>query len=136
MFHKVKKIPKLIRGIYYFGLGGLLKKTMLGHSFVKSVCDGEVTIGFGVSFGSCCGIALTKKNDIVPKLFIGDRVFIQDRVKINLSEKIEIGSGTIISWDVDILDTDFHHIIDLNNPEKKTQSLLKLAIIVGLAQEP
>lgn len=126
MLCKMKKIPRLIRAVYYFGLASLVKKTMVGYSFVLHSGDGEISVGHGVSFGNCCGVALTKKNNVVPKLVIGEKVFIQDRVRLNLSEKIEIGNGTIISWDVDILDTDFHHVIDVNNVVKQNTKPVKI----------
>lgn len=42
---------------------------------------------------------------------IGDRVAIGDRTEIHAAERVTIGSGTLIAWDVVILDHDYHAVV-------------------------
>lgn len=42
---------------------------------------------------------------------LGDNSFIQHNTKIIARQKVEIGNNCAISWDVQILDSDFHNII-------------------------
>jgi acetyltransferase-like isoleucine patch superfamily enzyme len=45
------------------------------------------------------------------KVEIGDNTFLSNGSKIISEEQIKIGSGCGISWDVTLLDTDFHHAV-------------------------
>jgi len=53
---------------------------------------------------------------------IGDRTYLQPRVRINCSQEIQIGKDCAISWDVDILDTDFHSIVGLDGQPQTNQA--------------
>ena len=107
----LKKIIKLIRATYVLGPISLRNRILVGAKFSFLKNQGTWSFGRNISFGNNCGVALVQSNHLVPELVIGDNVSFQDRVKINVAEKVEIGSGSIVSWDVDILDTDFHSII-------------------------
>lgn len=41
-------------------------------------------------------------------LFVGEHVAIGDRTEIHCGKEISIGAGTLISWDVCIMDRDYH----------------------------
>lgn len=112
------KIKKIILGFYGFGFVAIKKNIKVGHNFRISCRGCDLSIGRGVTFGNDCGISLIKKYDKKPMLIIGDSVSFQDRVHINVANEIEIGRGSIISWDVEILDTDFHQLIDVGGGRK------------------
>ncbi|NBD23594.1 acyltransferase [Paenibacillus glycinis] len=44
------------------------------------------------------------------KIEIGDHTFINRRTEIMCRERVSIGQHCAISWDVTIMDTDYHHI--------------------------
>ncbi|KEO81665.1 hypothetical protein EL26_19535 [Tumebacillus flagellatus] len=73
----------------------------IGEGGVMDV-DGSVTFGPGVR-------VLVGPN---AKLKIGDRSYITANSKLIVKTDIEIGSGCAISWDVQIMDTDFHHVAE------------------------
>lgn len=62
---------------------------------------GRVTIGPGVR------VIMGKDSN----LSIGDNTIISANSMIICKEKIEIGNNCAISWDVMIMDTDFHHMV-------------------------
>ncbi|WP_342766666.1 acyltransferase [Tumebacillus permanentifrigoris] len=62
--------------------------------------DGFVTLGPGVR-------VLVGPN---ARLKIGDRSYVTANSKLIVKSDVEIGSGCAISWDVQLMDTDFHHI--------------------------
>ncbi len=43
------------------------------------------------------------------RLVLGDGVSVGDRTQIHAGERVEIGAGTLISWDCVIMDRDYHH---------------------------
>jgi acetyltransferase-like isoleucine patch superfamily enzyme len=71
-----------------------------------------ISFGERVSLGEDCGIAVFGSPERTAKLRIGDRSYFQPRVRINCSDNIEIGADCAFSWDVDLLDTDFHSIVE------------------------
>lgn len=78
----------LDRNVIQVGDGGVLE------------IDGTVTFGPGVR-------VLVGPN---AKLKIGDRSYITANSKLIVKSDVEIGSGCAISWDVQLMDTDFHHV--------------------------
>ena len=70
--------------------------------------DGDVAIGPGVHL-------LIGPN---AKLTIGDFSRVTANSRILVKKEIRIGSHTQISWDVQIMDTDFHHIYDSDGNTK------------------
>jgi acetyltransferase-like isoleucine patch superfamily enzyme len=64
-------------------------------------------------YGSACignGSRITVADGAI--LTIGKDVFINENSRITATRKIQIGTGTYLAWDVVIIDTDFHHIIE------------------------
>jgi acetyltransferase-like isoleucine patch superfamily enzyme len=74
-----------------FGMGKNSKFTINGHAHV----------GRGVR------IAILDNG----KLQLGDKVYINSNSTVLCGSNIKIGNGTLISWDVEICDVDFHRII-------------------------
>lgn len=72
----------------------------------------NIDLGDRVSFSEGCGIAVFGSHERPACLTIGDRTSFQPRLRINCVDNIQIGQDCVFSWDVDILDTDFHNIID------------------------
>jgi len=75
---------------------------------------GRITLGHRVAFAESCGIAVMGTEQRRAELTIGDRTTFQPRVKINCMDRIRIGDDCTFSWDVDILDYDFHSVVDLD----------------------
>ena len=71
------------------------------HENSKLVINGTVSAGPGVK--------ITIYENAV--LDIGDGVFINSDTKLLCSKSIKIGNGSVIAWDVEIRDTDYHRII-------------------------
>ncbi len=71
----------------------------------------EVQIERGVKVSSGCRIAVFGTAEKAATLKIGQRTILQPRVRINATNRVDIGSNCQLSWDVDILDTDFHQIV-------------------------
>jgi acetyltransferase-like isoleucine patch superfamily enzyme len=72
------------------------------------VIDGNVTIGPGVRL-------IVGPN---AKLTIGDFTRITSNMRIFVKDEITIGERCMISWDVQIMDTDFHVILDEQGNER------------------
>jgi acetyltransferase-like isoleucine patch superfamily enzyme len=73
--------------------------------------NGIVELGDRVLISTDVGIGL---NGSSPVLCIGSGTYLQPRTRINVRERVEIGAYCAISWDVDILDTDFHGIVEMD----------------------
>jgi acetyltransferase-like isoleucine patch superfamily enzyme len=67
----------------------------------KLVINGEVFAGLGVALSVLSNACLE----------IGDDVYINSNSSVICGEDIKIGEGSLISWDVEIRDTDFHKIV-------------------------
>jgi acetyltransferase-like isoleucine patch superfamily enzyme len=72
----------------------------------------SIRFGCRVNLGEGCGIAVFGSRERIAKLTIGDRTYFQPRVRINCSDHIAIGADCAFSWEIDILDTDFHSIVE------------------------
>lgn len=66
-------------------------------------------------------------------LTVGPRVRIGPFSQINCVDSVSIGSGTEISWDVQILDTDFHQITSLDGRESKRSAPVTIGerVLIG-----
>ena len=81
---------------------------------VLRVEDGRIDAGAGVRLHEGAHIAVVGDQHEPAVLVLGDGVSIGARTKINVSTSVTIGEGTEISWEVQILDTDFHRITGLD----------------------
>ena len=74
---------------------------------------GEIHLGSLVSLGNHVGIAVIGESPSNKAILrIGTHTHIQDRTHINCYRSIAIGEHCAISWDVEILDTDIHALLD------------------------
>jgi len=104
---------RLVQLARYVWQTGRFKRVYLGSGVVIDFNQhSDVAIGNGVRLGAGCGIAVHGSTDRVARLKIGSGTIIQPRTRINALHDVEIGSDCQISWDVDILDSDFHQILD------------------------
>lgn len=71
---------------------------------------------FGINPG--CGFRIMNN----AQLTIGNNVSIGQNSKISCFNKINIGNSTLISWDFQIMDSDFHPFYNLNKKEISTFS--------------
>ena len=79
----------------------------------------RLEISSRVSFGERCGISVASMPGQAPALLsIGQRTSFQSGLSLNCAERVTIGADCAISWDVHILDTDFHQIIHLGGVKR------------------
>jgi acetyltransferase-like isoleucine patch superfamily enzyme len=81
-----------------------------------------------VMMGDRVRVARGAKIYVKGKLEIGDDTYINPNVLIFANESVKIGSRCAISWNVQIIDDDLHHIIDQSNNSRLTS---KKAITIG-----
>lgn len=72
----------------------------------------SIQLGYKVRLRRNVGIYLDGEN---ATLTIGDKTMINRRSEICCKERISIGSSCAISWDVCIMDTDYHFIEGVSN---------------------
>lgn len=86
--------------------------------------NGSIFLGENISIGGGCQICTVSENS---ELHIGSDVKITSESHIISSKKVIIGNRTIISWDTQIMDTDFHNIYN-----KKSELLnADASIVIG-----
>lgn len=87
---------------------------------------GEVRLGNLVGLGSHVGIAVIGESPSQKAILrIGTSTHIQDRTHINCYRSVTIGEHCAISWDVEILDTDIHALLDnTGQPLERTAPVL------------
>ena len=78
---------------------------------------GAIHFGERVSLGDDTGIAVVGRSGADPAtLWIGAGTYLQPRVHLNCRSAVRIGEDCSISWDVEILDSDFHHVLTDEGP--------------------
>ncbi len=101
---------KLLRGLVLgsrFKSCGKLLRAGRGVTVLKKNADIEV----GRKVQLHRGVKLSAWGNEGPtRLFIGDNTSIGDRTEIHAGNSVEIGSGCNISWDVCIMDRDYHKL--------------------------
>lgn len=80
--------------------------------------DGRGEFGKKVRIGRGCGIMVGSGATLV----IGTGTDIQPNTRINATKYVSIGECCAISWQVDILDNDFHCVIDANGAASQQQA--------------
>lgn len=95
-------------GLIKFGIGGsgtaFYKITVIEH-FGTIYCNGKV------QFGGGCQICTVDKDS---KLILGNNIIFTGECHLVSKKSIIIGDNTIVSWNTQIMDTDFHDIFDEN----------------------
>lgn len=104
---------KLFRGFWHAPRFDRKRWILIGRSFHVEKHFAEIHLGDFVDFGSSVGIAVIGEDPMTRSVLrIGDHTHIGDRTHINCYCSISIGNRCAISWDVEILDTDIHKMLD------------------------
>lgn len=97
-----------LRALFFFGFPAVQKLQACGRKMsLHAVPGSKMDLGRHVRFGRECGVFVARG----ARLHVGDGTSFQDRLSLNCSSDVHIGKGCLVSWDVQILDTDFHQII-------------------------
>jgi len=94
---------------------------------ILELCDNStLTINgiFNAGPGSCISIGNNAE------VILGDNSSITANSKIISHKKIIIGDNVLISWDVQIMDTDFHNIL-IDNYEQKKEIVIEDNVWIG-----
>ena len=101
---------KLFRGFilkYKFNECGSLLRVEKKLTIIKK--NASIKIGRKVKL--CSNIKLSALgNENFAEILIGNNTWIGDRTEIHAGKKVEIGSNCNISWDVCIMDRDYHKL--------------------------
>ena len=116
---KIQKNSKIniANGRLEFGLDFLPR----GSTSLKMGQNSQFNINGPAYIGNSCRITIEDG----AKLVLGSDIFINENSRITAYTEIRIGDGCWIAWDVNIIDTDFHHII-----ENKKRKLRDAAVII------
>lgn len=94
--------------MFHFGGNGLLIKDKLYSRTIWN-CNGTLEInGGGIHIGRGCKINIDKR----AVLTLGENVIITGHSEISCSKLISLGKNSLLSWDILVMDNDFHDIID------------------------
>jgi len=109
MKEKLRKACAYFRGFFLrrkMEIKGRIKS--YGRTIVEND-GGLIEVGKGSCFWPDVKLSLATVNDkIRPTIKIGNFTSIGDRTQIHAAELVSIGNYVLISWDVNILDFDFH----------------------------
>lgn len=129
LFYYLKRAVSTVRAFRAFGHTAITRLLACGSGMsVEVVGPSKIDIGARVTFGNDCGIAVISRTGRAPaELSIGTKTSFQSRLSLNCFVKVDIGSHCAISWDVHIMDTDFHQIIYEGGVEPSSSS----AVCIG-----
>lgn len=88
---------------------------------------GNLIIKGHTSFGRGCKISIGQQ----AQLTIGKNFTITGKSDIICQKSITFGDNCLLSWDILIMDTDFHHIYNLDSVAEGEQINIPKAIIIG-----
>jgi len=129
MLHKLKRLRAFHRGCAITG-NWSLKRRLFVDPGVRITTESvrNTKFGNGVCIGRDCGLAVSGI------LQIGERTVLQPRVRINATTSISIGADCAISWDVDLLDSDFHEAVavDGTSPSKSASVVIEDRVWIGV----
>ncbi len=111
----------VIRGMHNIKTSGLLQVGLSSPDFVHRYDHTLLAIRGTFEVLGNCHIGRGCRIDVSPKASfqLGDQTYLHPFCKIIASQGIEIGSGCAISWEVSLIDDDFHSI---DYPGKKQGS--------------
>lgn len=90
--------------------------------------DGDFKVGKKIYFYPNIKISVVGKKYKKAKLYIGNGTTIGDRTEIHVGKSVHIGEECSISWDVVIMDRDYHEI---NGEEKKDSVVIGNNVWIG-----
>lgn len=100
---KLTAVGQLLRG-RRSGVPG----ARLGRGVIFRRTHGSVETGEKVVISADTRIAVVGTAEKPARLSLGDHVRVGDRCIINVTDSVSIGADSEVSWDVQILDSDFH----------------------------
>lgn len=114
---------QLLRGLLHYPIFDQKGYVLAGPGLRIRKRFGKIYLGRIVGFGPEVGISVVGQ-DATRKavLEIGAGTHIRARTHINCQERVSIGEHCGISWDVEILDTDFHGVVGLDGTERPRQA--------------
>jgi acetyltransferase-like isoleucine patch superfamily enzyme len=115
--HRIGRGLNVIRG--YLKTAGLNRSGRVSAERgvkIRRNAFARINLGKNVFLAQDCGIAVFGTAERPAELTIGNRTSFQPRSRINCSVGIRIGDECAFSWDVDILDTDFHTVVVAGEP--------------------
>lgn len=113
MMQKLKRASSLLRGMWILRTLDPRCRLFVGDGVrFGPGSPKRTTYGRGVTIGRLGG------HGVAGRLSIGDGTVLQARVTINAVESVSIGANCVISWNVDIMDTDFHQLVELGGVTK------------------
>ncbi|MGL5949539.1 MAG: acyltransferase [Aeromonas sp.] len=110
---------KVNMGMFRIGFGRI-EHMDGGDSRTILSCAGNITVKGKVKIGQGSKLVVCKNGMVV----FGENFKISSSSKIICEEKIEFGSGVLISWDVLIMDSDQHSIFYAKNLAPLTKPIL------------
>jgi acetyltransferase-like isoleucine patch superfamily enzyme len=123
----------IVRGVLRFYQVDSPHLVLMGRGVIINKRNGRFTTGGVCVLHPACRLAIVGKGNEPAHLHIGAGTEIGDRTIINVSQQVEIGARCSISWDCDIMDTDFHQIIlaDGRRPLMSKPVLIENDVWVG-----
>lgn len=89
--------------------------------------NGDITAGRFVRIEEGSRVAVVSRNGMRAIFRIGEFTTIGQRAIINVAERVEIGDRCSISWDCNIMDTDFHRIrMTTDEPERTVSAPVRI----------
>ncbi|RCW48866.1 acyltransferase [Paenibacillus prosopidis] len=116
MEKRKRSLKEYVRYGYRIVLGMMFRRKLeqggsmlrvCGRVIVSKAKDSKLIIGKNVILHKDTGFYLESKK---AKIEIGDYTFINRRSEIRCKEQVKIGNNCAISWDVSIIDTDYHQL--------------------------
>lgn len=105
-----EKLSAFARGWIYrvlYSIHGGKGLKLYPRAYFNGSSKGKVHMGEKVLFYHDVEICIDDPN---AEVIIGDRSYLNRRSQIKCQKKVSIGSDCAISWDVSIMDTDYHSI--------------------------
>lgn len=103
-------LPEKVRfGMIKFGYGGAVFDAKNKNSVWQ--LKGNIVFKGTAIFGNGTVVSVLENS----KLIIGDKFSVGSNSKILCRKRIEFGDSCLLSWNVTVMDTDFHEILNENN---------------------
>ena len=99
---------------------------------ISGDAGGKVSLGERVKIGRSCTIQF-RDEGISPTLEVGNRTYLQSNVHIITALGVSIGADCAVSWNVTILGSDFHEILEVDGTAKPVSAPIFIGnnVLVG-----
>ncbi len=104
----IAKLLGYLRGSFFFFVVRDWKPFRLDGSLKLSRSHGELRIGERAHLWPHVKISITGTADAPASVRIGSRSSVGDRTQIHACRSVEIGDRVLISWDVNIIENNYH----------------------------